>query len=122
MIDQQKELYANHPERMYMAVDGPANSNGDEPTLPSTGINGWTVTLISKNCKDPERAIAFLDYLISEHGQEITYLGVEGVTYDMVDGKPVLKPEVKEILDNDRVTYDALYGADDAYWMLQDNV
>ena len=122
MIDQQKELAANHPERVYMAVDGPKNSKGEDHRMPSTGMSGWTVTLISKNCKDPERAIAFLDYLISEHGQKLTYLGVEGVTYDMVDGKPVLKPEVKELLDSDRDAYDALYGADDAYWMLQDNI
>lgn len=122
MLDQQKELAANHPERVYIAVDGPKNSKGDDPTLPTTGINGWTVTLISKNCKDPERAIAFLDYLISEHGQKMIYLGVEGVTYDMVDGKAVLKPEVKALLDSDRVAYDAIYGADDAYWMLQDNI
>lgn len=122
MLNQQKELYANNPDSIYMAVDGPKNSAGDDPTLPTTGVAGWTVTLISRNCKDPERAIAFLDYLMSEHGQMITYLGVEGVTYDLVDGKPVLKEEVQELLNTDRETYDKLYGADDAYWMLQDNV
>lgn len=122
MLNQQKELYANTPDSIYMAVDGPRNSSGDDPTLPTTGVAGWTVTLISRNCKDPERAIAFLDYLMSEHGQMITYLGVEGVTYDLVEGKPVLKEEVQELLNTDRETYDKLYGADDAYWMLQDNV
>lgn len=119
LLSQQKQISVDNPERIYMAVEGPRNSNGDDPTLPSTGINGWTVTLISKNCKDPERAIAFLDYLMSEHGQMLTYLGVEGVTYDMVDGKPVVRKEIKDLLDTDRATYDALYGADDAYWMLQ---
>lgn len=122
MLAQQKMLYANHPDSIYMAVEGPRNSAGDDPTIPTTGVSGWTVTLISKNCEYPERAIAFLDYLISEHGQMMTYLGVEGVTYDMVDGKPVLKDEVRELLDTDREAYDKIYGADDAYWMLQDNV
>ena len=122
MLSQQKTLYANDPDSIYMAVEGPRNSAGDDPTLPTTGVSGWTVTLISKNCKDPERAIAFLDYLMSEHGQMISYLGVEGVTYDMVDGRPVIKEDVAELLDTDRDAYDKLYGADDAYWMLQDNV
>lgn len=122
MLSQQKSLYAEDPEKKYLAVDGPKNSNGEESKLPITGINGWTVTMISKNCKNPERAIAFIDYLLSEHGQMITYLGVEGETYDMVDGTPVLKSEVKQLLDSDRESYDQLYGADDAYWMLQDNV
>lgn len=122
MISQQKILYENNPDSIYIAVEGPKNSAGDNPTLPTTGVAGWTVTLISKNCKDPERAIAFLDYLMSEHGQMVTYLGVEGVTYDMVDGTPILKDEVRKLLDTDRETYDRIYGADDAYWMLQDNV
>ena len=91
-------------------------------TLPTNNMNGWTLTLISKNCKYPERAIAFMDYMMSEHGQMLIYLGVEGVTYDIVDGKPVLKEDVSKILNSDRETYDRLYGADDAYWMLQNNV
>lgn len=122
MLSQQKLLYAKNPDRMYMAVEGPRNSNGDDPQLPISSINGWTVTLISKNCRDPERAIAFIDYLISEHGQKMTYLGVEGVTYEMVDNKPVLFDEVQELLDTDRAEYDRIYGADSAYWMFQNNV
>lgn len=122
MVSQQKILYENNPDMVYMAVEGPGNSNGDDPTLPCTSVRGWTVTLISKNCKDPERAIEFISYLMSEQGQKVIFLGVEGKTYDMVDGEPVLKQEVKELLDTDRAAYDRLYGADDAYWMLQDLV
>lgn len=119
---QQKELYANTPERIYMAVDGPRNAAGDDHTLTTTGINGWTITLISKNCSNPERAIAFLDYMLSEQGQLRICLGVEGETYDMVDGKPVIREEVSELLNSDRAEYDRIYGADNMYWMLQDNV
>lgn len=122
MSAQQKELYAKNPDSIYMAVDGPKNSNGDDYALPVTGINGWTVTLISKNCSNPDRAIQFMDYLMSEQGQMMTYLGVEGKTYDMVDGQPVIKPEVQEILNTDRGKYDQIYGADDTYWMLQNNI
>ena len=118
----QKKLNATNPESVYIAVDGPKNSKGDDPVLPSTGINGWTITFISKNCKNPERAIAFMSYLMSEEGQKKIFLGVEGVTYDVVDNKYVLKPEVEELLNADRNEYDRLYGADDAYWMLQNNV
>jgi len=121
LLAQQRILYENNPESIYIAVEGPRNSRGDDPTLPTTSINGWTVTMISKNCKDPARAIAFMDYLMSEHGQKRIFLGVEGITYDMVDGKAVLRDEVKALLDTNRVQYDKVYGADDAYWMLQDN-
>ena len=121
MIDQEKILYTNKPDSIYIAVDGPKNKNGDDPVLPTAGINGWTVTLISKNCKAPDRAIEFLSYLMSEHGQKITSLGVEGVTYDVVDGKPVIKEEVASVLNSNRAEYDQIYGADNTYWMLQDN-
>lgn len=122
MEAQQKELSMNHPEMIYMAVDGPKNSAGDDHVLPGTGSNGWTVTLISKSCERPDRAIELLSYFMSEHGQKTIYLGVEGITYDMVEGQPVIKPEVKELLNTNRAEYDRIYGADDAYWMLQDNV
>lgn len=121
MSDQQSILYATNPERIYMAVDGPKNRAGDDPVLPGAGINGWTVTLISKNCEHPDRAIQLFSYLMSDKGQMLTYLGVEGVTYDMVDGYPVVKEEVWNLLQTDRSAYDSLYGADNAYWMFQDN-
>lgn len=122
MVSQQKALYVNHPERIYMAVDGPKNAAGDDHTLTTSGINGWTVTLISKNCEHPERAIAFMDYMLSELGQLRISLGVEGETFDYVDGKPVVKEEVRALLNTDRAAYDRTYGADDTYWMLQDSV
>lgn len=122
MLAQQKILYAKDPDSIYIAVEGPRNSSGDDPVLPGTGINGWTVTFISRNCENPDRAISFLSYLISEHGQKMVYLGVEGEMYDIVDGRPVIRPEVQAVLDADRDEYDRKYGGDDAYWMLQDNV
>lgn len=122
LADQEKILYAKDPNSIYIAVDGPKNAKAEDPVLPITGITGWTVTMISKNCKDPERAIQFMDYLMGEHGQKLISLGVEGVTYDMVEGKAVLRDDVKELLNTDRQKYDELYGADDTYWMLQNNV
>ncbi|HCL02464.1 MAG TPA: ABC transporter substrate-binding protein [Lachnoclostridium phytofermentans] len=121
LADQQKVLYKNDPNSIYIAVDGPKNSKGDAYTLPGTGINGWCVTMISKKCQRPDRAIQLCSYLMSEHGQHMTWLGVEGVTWDYVNGKETMKPEVKEILTSDRSAYDKQYGADSCYWMFQDN-
>ena len=122
IADQERSLYEKNPDSIYIAVDGPKNSKGDDYVLPTNTINGWTLTLISKNCKHPDRAIAFLDYMMSEEGQKMISLGVEGEMYDWVDGKAVLKDEVKKLLTTDRKKYDEVYGADDAYWMLQNNV
>lgn len=122
IADQESTLYEKNSDSIYIAVDGPKNSKGDDYVLPTNAINGWTLTLISKNCKHPDRAIAFLDYMMSEEGQKMISLGVEGEMYDWVDCKAVLKDEVKKLLATDRKKYDEVYGADDAYWMLQNNV
>ncbi|MDF2842606.1 MAG: putative secreted protein [Herbinix sp.] len=51
-------------------------------------------------------------------GQLLLYQRIVRILKD----KYVLKPEVEELLNADRNEYDRLYGADDAYWMLQNNV
>lgn len=121
MADQQKILYENNPDSVYIAVDGPKNSEGADYALPGGGIQGWTLTFISKNCEHPDRAIQFLSYLMSEHGQMLTSVGIEGVMYDMQDGKAVIREEVLQMLNTDRAEYDRIYGADSTYWMMQDN-
>nr|WP_148500024.1 extracellular solute-binding protein [Paenibacillus ihumii] len=117
---QQNVLYAEDPNSIYIAVDGPANSKLDQPTLAGPSISGWTVTLISKNVKDKARAIRFLDYLISEEGQRDTFLGKQGVTWDTIDGKDQFLPEVADMLNNDRSSFDKQYGASHTFWMLMD--
>lgn len=120
LVVQQNALYANDPNSVYIAVEGPANPNLDQPTLSGPSISGWTVTLISKNVKDKARAIRFLDYLISEEGQKDTFLGEKGVTWDTIDGKDQFLPEVSELRDKDRDAFDKKYGASHKFWMLMD--
>ena len=119
----QKQIYANDPERIYIAVDGPKNSSGDDHILPGGTINGWTVTLVSRNCSDPERAIKLISFLISEEGQRLTYLGCEGEDYSFdSSGKPVLSEKTAALLNSDYPGYVRRVGANNTYWMLQDKV
>jgi len=118
---QQSILYSKDPNSIYMAVDGPANSQLEAPKLAGGGISGWTITLISKRCKDPARAIRFMSYLLSEEGQKDFYLGEKGVTWDTIDGKDQFLPEVAALRDSDRQAFDKKYGASMTYWMLMDN-
>lgn len=113
---------SEHPESYYIAVDGPQNSNGDSAKLFPGNMDGWMVTMISKSTENPERAIRFLTYLVSEEGQRDLFLGKEGETWDMVDGKPQLKPEMVQLLENDIETLEKEYGIMDTYWMLRNPV
>ena len=120
MAAQEQALYNKDKNSVYIAVDGPANTKLDAPKLAGDGISGWTVTMISKTCKDKARAIKFLTYLISEEGQKDLYLGEKGVTYDSIDGKDKFKPEVLTMLNEDRSAFDKKYGASVKFWMLMD--
>lgn len=122
IIDQQRKRYVSDPNSIYIAVEGPKNSDGADPELPVSGIHGWTVTYITKNCRNPQKALGMLKYLISEEGQKLTYLGVEDTMYVMEEGVPVMKTEVKDLLYSDRNEYDRRYGADNTYWMMKNSL
>lgn len=49
------------------------------------GVN----TVITANCKDPEAAARFLNFGYTEEGHMLYNFGIEGVSYNMVDGSPV---------------------------------
>lgn len=64
---------------------------------------GWMATVIPKTCKDPERAIRFLEYLASVEGNQDVSWGIYGNSYggdvvagahwEVKDGKPTMIPE-----------------------------
>lgn len=114
-----KSLYAEDPNKQYIAVDGPKNMNGDDPTLGATGVAGWTLTLISKNCQRPDRAIQFFSYMMSDEGQHDIYLGAEN-GWETVDGKDQFKAEALELMNTDRAAYDKQYGGENTFWMFMD--
>jgi len=47
------------------------------------------VVAITANCKDPVGAVKWLDFLYSPEGDRLKNFGVEGVTYNVIDGKCV---------------------------------
>ena len=78
-----------------------------ESTTPVQGPNGDRIIeresatareyyAITRDCKDPVVAIKWLDYMYgSDEGQNLLVnFGIEGVTYDMVDGKPMLNDTI----------------------------
>ena len=117
----QNALYAKNPNSVYIAVDGPKNTKGDNPTLAGGGISGWTITLISKNCKDPARALQFLTYLISEEGQMDTNFGIKDKTYTInANGVPEFTKEISYLDSHDKNKQETDIGVSYTYWMLMD--
>ncbi|OAX48544.1 hypothetical protein gpAD87_10250 [Paenibacillus sp. AD87] len=73
--------------------------------LQSTGfMAGWGIG-ITKECKDPVRAIKFLDFLASEQGQILLNWGIEGKHYTMQDGKRIVPEDVQNRVVNDNTAF-----------------
>lgn len=62
-------------------------------TYGPSSVLGWDGVMITKANKNPERAMQFLDFCASEEGQYLFQWGIEGVHWDMADGKHKPKPE-----------------------------
>ena len=63
------------------------NSNGDTPVIQNLCGRGYMYSMITKNCKRPDRVIKLFDYLNSQEGQMVQLYGVEDITYEW-DIKP----------------------------------
>jgi len=92
---------AGKPERMYGMYPLTLHEGIKYADFQNAGYSaGWGVG-ISKSCKDPVRAIKFLDWLASDEGQILNYWGIEGVHYKIENGKRVIPKEELDKRNND---------------------
>ncbi|MFV0400847.1 MAG: extracellular solute-binding protein [Oscillospiraceae bacterium] len=67
---------------------------------------GWAGTYISKSCKDPGRAIQYMEYMFSEEGQRLSQWGREGTEYTLDEqGIPVFSDEWIAARDDEELFY-----------------
>ena len=101
----------------YMYCVGAPGLSKSEIRTGGRSLLGWDGVVIRKKCADPARAIQFLDYLGSPEGQYLTMWGVEGVSWDMVDGKMTPKQEVRDAYNKDWTSAANQYGVRVYTWM-----
>ncbi|TFE27527.1 ABC transporter substrate-binding protein [Cohnella luojiensis] len=93
ILDASKDYVKAHPGSDYVPI-GPLDRAGAEPNRPADlSIQGNNVTVITKKCKDVDAALRLLDFLASDEGFMLARYGVQGVHWDMENGKPVAKKE-----------------------------
>ncbi len=108
-------------DETYIAVDGPKNSKGDEPKFTGGNIGGWTQTFITKDTKEPQKAMELLTYLASEYGTMVATFGVEGETYELVDGQVQYSAETEELRNSDIAKFDKEVGIGNYWFLSNDN-
>lgn len=75
---------------------GPA---GDTCSLTDSPVAGASSFVITKDAANPGQLLEWVDYFYGEEGQEFAYLGAEGVTYNVEDGKKVYIDEILNYKD-----------------------
>ncbi|MDO4292453.1 MAG: extracellular solute-binding protein [Eubacteriales bacterium] len=60
--------------------------DADQTTLSGRSSLGWDAIAITKNCKNLDAALAFVDYCASQEGQDLLLWGIEGQDWEFVDG------------------------------------
>ena len=58
------------------------NKDGQAPILQDISGNGYLLTMVTRNCKRPDKVIKVLEYLYSEEGQRLVAFGIEGESYN----------------------------------------
>lgn len=93
--------YNKNKEWKYIPVDCVRSESGAKPTFSSQNTNGWQFTGIAKSCQKPDRAIHLLQFMYSTEGQALTAFGLEGTTYEAVDGKYAFTSEYVNAMNAD---------------------
>jgi putative aldouronate transport system substrate-binding protein len=103
-----KALYSLDPNARFMYA-GPikGGDSGKTPILEGVNCGGWTGTMITKNSKNPAKAIQFMSYMTSEIPTIAAYRSTDG--FDMIDGMAIQKPEVVREYEQNYQAADSKY-------------
>lgn len=110
-------LKEKNPNADFVAVPWPATPDGRVYTDRTELITHTTkeTTIITTNCKYPEVAATLIDYMYSDEGSFLLSWGIEGITFDYVDGKPKFKEfETQSVFANKQA--DSLFNYVRPHW------
>ncbi len=85
----QAAIAATDPKAKFVAAVQPSLKAGENVNYRVTNErNGGYEAVITSSCKNPEAVVKWFDYAYSEDGFMLFNYGIEGKSYNMVDGKP----------------------------------
>jgi putative aldouronate transport system substrate-binding protein len=99
----QVQQSSGDPEAGWLAIPTPKGPYGDA-IIEHSALPGFGQFGMSRDCRNPELAIKWLDYFAySEDARMLNMYGIEGVSYDLIDGEPVLQDWVKNSPDGPNI-------------------
>ena len=99
-----------NPDYNFVIAPMPVRKGGDTVHIgSSSGASCNIAAAISTSCKDPELAMRYIDQWFTDEGFMMANFGVEGKTYEMVDGMPTYTDFVMNNPDMDSVAILSAY-------------
>ncbi|MDY0242997.1 MAG: extracellular solute-binding protein [Rhodospirillaceae bacterium] len=88
-------LYVDHPEMQYIPM-GPIYDANGVAAMPDgyrekSGEYGFPVLMITRDCENPEAVMRYLNYINSEEGKILSYLGIEGEDWEYNDENKMVR-------------------------------
>ena len=97
------------PNASFKMLDPLENSEGQ--TRQYRYERDWSNhAVISSQAEGIEKIMAFYNWMYTEEGTMVTNFGIEGETYEMVDGVPLIKQEILDRHQNDSDQYNGVQG------------
>ncbi len=93
------QLRKSVPEAKLTAAPWPETVDGEQLCYSSISSFHEDTTIITRNCKTPEAAAYFIDYLYSEEGSNYLSWGIEGQSYEIVNGEKQLVEGMNDDID-----------------------
>jgi putative aldouronate transport system substrate-binding protein len=116
------EVQKVHPDWGWIMIDAPGlneNVPYENDTFHGGGPSKIAI-LVSKDTKHPERIIRWFEFLMSDQTQREIIFGLEGNSYSVENGVPVVFPEVMDFYNTDQDEAKLKYGLE-AYWLFRNN-
>ncbi|WP_270406360.1 ABC transporter substrate-binding protein [Paenibacillus timonensis] len=76
----------------------------EDHSFQQAGVDGYGIS-ITTACKDPVRAIKFIDWLSSDEGQVLRNWGIEGKHYTVENGQRVVPADIQDRKVNDSTNF-----------------
>lgn len=92
-------LQEKDPNAVVIGAPYASLTRGEKVKFGKINPQGSMSGAVSSTCKDPAAAIRFLDYMFSDEGRMLLNFGIEGESYTMVDGEPVITDMILHATD-----------------------
>ncbi len=100
-------LYGSDNAAAVLPIGYIEGTSGKDPIITPSPTGGWTGTYISRNCENPDRAVQLMSFLAQEEMALTEYNGGYDGYFFNDEGYVEIKPEVKQMMDEDPTTFNA---------------